>query len=240
MSGMMSLIPESHSPLPPAGQRNPAGQPGVVSTLEPSCSGQFPGARFGHSGTGRSDELLVEFGQIQASTAALNLCVLSLPTREPPVRVATLSPVNRSIRLRIQPARNELFTAIGPLAQISGKESIMKNLATEASPNVANLAFSTEQGSSSAHQAIDRLSDAVHPAVSRATSGAHRLVDRIGGTTSRVAQQFEKTTTLLKDREQRLVAASNSYAREHPFQLAGMAMAAGFVVSRLFSSHKAD
>lgn len=115
----------------------------------------------------------------------------------------------------------------------------MKNLATETSPRAAKLAFSAEQGGSTAHQVIDRLSDAVHPAVSRATSGAHRLVDRIGGTTSRVAQQLEKTATQLKDREQRLVAASSSYAHEHPFKLAGIAMAAGFLISRVVSSRKA-
>ena len=114
----------------------------------------------------------------------------------------------------------------------------MKNLASETSPRAAKLAFSADQGGSAAHQVIDRFSDAVHPAVSRATSGAHRLVDRIGSTTSRVAQQLEKTTTRLKDREQRLVAASSSYAHEHPFKLAGIAIAAGFLISQVVSSRK--
>lgn len=114
----------------------------------------------------------------------------------------------------------------------------MKNLAIDTSPRSAKLAFSAEQGGSAAHQAIDRLSDAVHPAVSRATSGAHHLVDRISDTTSRVAQQLEKTVIQLKDREQRLVATGSDYAREHPFKLAGIAMAAGFLISRLVSSRK--
>lgn len=114
----------------------------------------------------------------------------------------------------------------------------MKSLATKNSPRAAELAFSAEQRGSGAHQAIDRLSDAVFPAVSRAATGAHHLVDRISGTTTRVAERLEKTATQLKDREQRLVAASSGYVREHPFKSAGIAMAAGFLISRLISSRR--
>lgn len=114
----------------------------------------------------------------------------------------------------------------------------MKNLATETSPRAAKLAFSAEQSGSSAHQTIDRLTDAVFPAVSRAASGAHRLVDRISGTTNRVVEKLEKTATQLKDREQRLVDASSGYVREHPFRSAGIALAAGFVISRLFTMRR--
>lgn len=114
----------------------------------------------------------------------------------------------------------------------------MKNLAAETPPRAAQLAFSAEARGSGAHQAIDRFSEAVHPAVSRATAGAHRLVDRISDASGRVAQQVQKTATQLKDGEQRLVAAGSGYVREHPFKSAGIAMAAGFVISRLISSHK--
>ena len=90
--------------------------------------------------------------------------------------------------------------------------------------------------SPSAHQAIDRVSDTVHPAVSRAASGAHHLVDRL----SDVAHGLEKTASRLKDTEQRLVGASSNYVREHPFKSAGIALAAGFLVSQLVSSRKSS
>lgn len=117
----------------------------------------------------------------------------------------------------------------------SGKESIMKNL--ETSPR--KLEFGAEHGDSGAHQVIDRVADAVVPAVSRAAFGAHRLVDRISGTTNRVTQQLEKTAGQLKDREQRLVAASSGYVRENPFKSAGIAMAAGFLVGSLLVWYRA-
>lgn len=114
----------------------------------------------------------------------------------------------------------------------------MSYFGKETSPPAAKLAFSAEQAGSGAHQAIERISDAVHPAVSRATSGAHRLVDRISDSTSRMSQRIEQTANRLKDREQRMVAASSGYVREHPFRSAGLALAAGFLVSQLVSSRK--
>lgn len=114
----------------------------------------------------------------------------------------------------------------------------MKSLAIDPTPRAAKVGFSAEQAGSSAHQAIDRVSEAVLPAVSRATSGAHHLVDRISGTTSKVAQRLEQTATRLKDTEQRMVGAGSDYVREHPLKSAGIALAAGFLVSQLISSHK--
>jgi len=104
----------------------------------------------------------------------------------------------------------------------------------------AKLALTIEQAGSGAHQAIDQLSQAARPAVSRAAFGAHRLVDSVAGTTNRVAQRLEETATRLKDAEQRLVGASSGYVREHPFRSVGIALAAGFLVSRLVISRNSS
>lgn len=90
------------------------------------------------------------------------------------------------------------------------------------------------------HQAIDQLSEATRPAVSRAASGAHRLVDRVVGSSNRAAQHLQETGTWLKDTEQRLVGASSGYVREHPFRSVGIALAAGFLVSRLVAASRAS
>lgn len=99
-------------------------------------------------------------------------------------------------------------------------------------------ASTADQVASSAHQAIDQLSATARPTVMNAASSAHHLVDRIAGTTNRVAHQLEQTATRLKNVEQRLVDASSSYVREHPFKSAGIALATGFLVSRLVGSHR--
>lgn len=116
----------------------------------------------------------------------------------------------------------------------------MKSLDIDTPPSTAKSASSTEPAGNGAHLAIDRLAEAVHPAVSRAASGAHHLVDRISGTSSRVARRLENTASQLKDTEQRLVGASSDYVRQHPLKSAGIALAAGFLVSQLVSSRKSS
>lgn len=114
----------------------------------------------------------------------------------------------------------------------------MEQTGKNASLQGAKLAITAEQAAHSAHQAIDQLSGVARPAVSRAASRAHHLVDRLSGTTSRVAQRLERTAGRLKDTEQRLVGVSSNYVREHPLASAGIALAAGFLVSQLVSSRK--
>lgn len=113
----------------------------------------------------------------------------------------------------------------------------MEHFGTKSSLPGPTLASTTEQAASSAHQAIDQLSESVRPAVVRAASSAHHMVDRLAGTTDRVAQRLEQTATRLKGAEQHLVDVSSSYVREHPLKSAGIALAAGFLVSHLLSSH---
>lgn len=100
-------------------------------------------------------------------------------------------------------------------------------------------AFNAERAGDSLHQAVDQLSQAAGPAVSRVASGAHQLVDRVAGSGSRVAHQLQETGTRLKNAEQRLVGASSAYVREHPLRSVGIALAAGFLVSRLVIARKA-
>lgn len=116
----------------------------------------------------------------------------------------------------------------------------MEHIGKNSPLHAAKLAVTAEQAASSAHQAIDQLSDVARPAVARAASRAHHLVDRLSGTTNRVAQRLEKTACRLKDTEQRLVSVSSNYVREHPLKSAGIALAAGFLMSRLVSSRRAS
>jgi len=116
----------------------------------------------------------------------------------------------------------------------------MKPLGTDTTPSSTPSASASQQAGNGAHKAIDRISEALHPAVTRAASGAHHLVERISSTSDQVVASLEKTASRLKDTEQRLLGASCSYVREHPLKSAGIALAAGFLVSQLVSSCKSS
>jgi ElaB/YqjD/DUF883 family membrane-anchored ribosome-binding protein len=114
----------------------------------------------------------------------------------------------------------------------------MENSAKNVSNPVAKLAIAAEQAASGAFHASDQLSDADRSAVRRTAASAHRIVDRLSGASERVAQRLEYTAVRLKDAEQHLVGASSSYVREHPLKTAGVALAAGFLISHLISAGK--
>lgn len=92
------------------------------------------------------------------------------------------------------------------------------------------------QASSSAHDMIDRASAAARPAVDRVATTAHRAVDRMAGMASQAADTLSTQGVKLKDAQARLAANSRTYVRDHPIASLGMALAAGFLISRIFSS----
>ena len=98
------------------------------------------------------------------------------------------------------------------------------------------IARTTEQASSSAHEVIDRVSAAARPAVDRAASTAHRAVDRMAGMANQAADTLSTQGEKLKDVQAKALANSRTYVRDHPIASLGMAVAAGYLISRMFSS----
>lgn len=94
----------------------------------------------------------------------------------------------------------------------------------------------TDQASSSAHEMIDRASAAARPAVDRVASTAHRAVDRMAGMASQAADKLSTQGEKLKDAQAKLMANSRTYVRDHPIASLGIAVAAGYLISRMFSS----
>lgn len=93
-----------------------------------------------------------------------------------------------------------------------------------------------DQVTSGAHKAIDRASETVHPAVDRMASGAHQTVDRIAGAASQAAGTFDLKSEQLMDAQARLTDNCRGYIQENPLASLGIAVAAGFLLSRLVSS----
>jgi ElaB/YqjD/DUF883 family membrane-anchored ribosome-binding protein len=92
------------------------------------------------------------------------------------------------------------------------------------------------QASSSAHETIDRMSAAARPGVDRVASTAHRAVDRMAGMASQAADTLSVQGQKLKDAQGRVMANSRTYVRDHPIASIGIAVAAGFLISRIFGS----
>ena len=100
----------------------------------------------------------------------------------------------------------------------------------------STLARSVEQASTGAHEVIDTVSDAARPLVDRFASGAHQAVDTIANVAGQAAESLGISSEQLKQAQARAFEFSRAYVRDHPLASVGIAIAAGFVLSRLLSS----
>lgn len=87
-----------------------------------------------------------------------------------------------------------------------------------------------------AHDTIDSVSDAARPALDRMTSGAHSAVDRAGAAATNAAGTLGVKGDQLNASGKRMVNRAENYMQEHPMASLGMAVAAGYILSRLLSS----
>jgi ElaB/YqjD/DUF883 family membrane-anchored ribosome-binding protein len=95
---------------------------------------------------------------------------------------------------------------------------------------------SIDNATAGAHQTIDKVSQAARPAVDRVTTGAHQVVDKLAGAATSAAETISAKGEQLKLAQDRLTEASRDYVRENPLTSIGIAVAAGFFLSRLLSS----
>jgi ElaB/YqjD/DUF883 family membrane-anchored ribosome-binding protein len=99
-----------------------------------------------------------------------------------------------------------------------------------------NLTRTSDDAGAGPDPATDRAFDAARPAVDRLASGAHNAVDRIAGAATQVVNTLGVKGEQLKGAEVRLMDACRGSVREHPVASLGIAVAVGFVLSRLLSS----
>ena len=98
------------------------------------------------------------------------------------------------------------------------------------------LARTVDHASTGAHDAIDKVSDAARPAVDRIALGAHKAVDRIAGTAAQAAETVGVKSEQLRNAQVRAMEQCRGYVRNNPVTALGIAVAAGFLLSRLWSS----
>jgi len=108
-----------------------------------------------------------------------------------------------------------------------------QNSTTNSSPAAAGKAPQTvDRLAKGAHSGIDAASQAAHPAIDRMASGAHKAVDNADQVAEQAAQALGKAGV----KGEELVAAGTSYMREHPLFTLGIAVTAGYVLSRLLAT----
>lgn len=103
------------------------------------------------------------------------------------------------------------------------------NMTTNSGPAPRPSTESLDRLAKGAHSGVNKASEAAHPAIDRLASGAHKAIDNA----DQVAEQAAEAIGKAGVKGEELVTASTSYMREHPMLTLGVAVAAGFILSRL-------
>ncbi len=98
------------------------------------------------------------------------------------------------------------------------------------------LVRGVDQATVDIHDGINAVSDAARPAVDRLASSAHTVVDQISGVVAHAAESIGAKGDQLKGTQDQLVESAREYLRERPVVSLGIAMATGYLLSRLLSS----
>jgi ElaB/YqjD/DUF883 family membrane-anchored ribosome-binding protein len=98
------------------------------------------------------------------------------------------------------------------------------------------LTRTIDEAGAGPHPAIERASDAASAVVDRFASGTHRAVDKIADAAAQAVNTLGVKGEELKGAQVRVMDACRSSVREHPVASLAIALAAGFVLSRLMRS----
>ena len=107
-------------------------------------------------------------------------------------------------------------------------------------PNTTGITGSTKganvnQTASSAHEKIDRAAESARPAVDRAVNTAHEKVDQLADMASHASETFGQKAEEFKEMQAKFMENATQYVQTHPMASLGIAMAAGFLLSKMMS-----
>lgn len=88
----------------------------------------------------------------------------------------------------------------------------------------------------SASDVQETIKNTARPAVERVASGAHQAVDSIAGAANEAVESLSVKGGQLKEMQSRFLTSCSGYVQEHPVASLGIALATGFLLSRLLSS----
>lgn len=90
-----------------------------------------------------------------------------------------------------------------------------------------------DRASSSAHAAVDEAARKASPAIDHVAEMAHHAVDAAAQGVAPAAEWLSEHRDTFKATEQQLLADTRNYVHAHPLASLGMAVVAGFVLSRI-------
>jgi ElaB/YqjD/DUF883 family membrane-anchored ribosome-binding protein len=93
-----------------------------------------------------------------------------------------------------------------------------------------------DKASAATHQTIDSISENARPALDHLVSSAHVAVDRAATTATQAAAALGDKGDQLMDGGKRMLEQVEGYVREHPVTSLGLALATGYILSRLSTS----
>ena len=93
------------------------------------------------------------------------------------------------------------------------------------------------RAAASLNGAVDRMADdtsrSVAPAIDRAAQLAHEAVNKVAGAAGPTADWLSAQGDILAAKRRQVAADSGQYVSAHPWTFLGVALAAGFLISRL-------
>lgn len=107
---------------------------------------------------------------------------------------------------------------------------------TSAEDQDSKLAQTVDKATAGAHHKIDSASAASGPAVDRMVHNAHATVDSIGGLATHAVEALDLKGEQLTKAKNQVIKATDDYVHAHPIVSIGLAVAAGYLISRALSS----
>ena len=103
-----------------------------------------------------------------------------------------------------------------------------------------SVANAVDDLSATAHGKIDQVSSSVKPAVERLAKSAHEVVDKVATVASDAADTLGVRTDELKSVQGKWTEQCQGYVRENPLVSLGIALAAGYLLSKVLSSRDTE
>ncbi len=101
-----------------------------------------------------------------------------------------------------------------------------------------SVANAVDDLSETAHDKIDKVTSSVKPAVDRFAKSAHQVVDKVATVASDAADTLGVKADQFKGAQGRVTEQCQQYVRENPLVAVGIALAAGYILSKVLSSRE--
>lgn len=110
----------------------------------------------------------------------------------------------------------------------------MDSRATNSGTELGNtLGRGVDRASIGAHDTLNQIAEAAKPAMDRVASSAHGVIDSVAGAATSAVETLGVKGDQLSNAREQLMDAARTYVRARPLASLGIAMAVGWVLSRL-------